>query len=192
MTGRKTRCRPSRAPNFGKLFIVGVIPGVLMGLALMVMVSLVARREGMTRKAFVGFKVVGKTFLNGFFALMTPAVIMGGIFGGFFTPTEAAAVACLYALFLGFVVYRTLTWEHIGPILAETAETTGLVMVQNLILGTIHPPIGVVLFVVTRIADVSFEAMSRAILPWLIPLVVVLLAITIWPPLTLWLPSLYF
>jgi len=95
-------------------------------------------------------------------------------------------------LFLGFVVYRTLTWEHIGPILAETAETTGLVLVQNLILGTIHPPIGVVLFVVTRIADVSFETMSRAILPWLIPLVVVLLAITIWPPLTLWLPSLFF
>ena len=68
----------------------------------------------------------------------------------------------------------------------------GVVMVLNLILGTIHPPIGVVLFVVTRIADVSFEAMSRAILPWLIPLVVVLLAITIWPPLTLWLPSLFF
>ncbi|MCX7316512.1 MAG: TRAP transporter large permease, partial [Hyphomicrobiales bacterium] len=259
--------------SIGKLFLAGVIPGVLMGLALMVMVSLVARREGMTRKAFVGFKVVGKTFLNGFFALMTPAVILGGIFGGFFTPTEAAAVACLYTLFLGFVVYRTLTWEHIGPILAETAETTGLVlvlvmaagalgwcisisrlpqtltpmiletikdplvfllmanllmlligcfmealaamlilipilvpaaisfginpvqfgvvMVLNLILGTIHPPIGVVLFVVTRIADVSFETMSRAILPWLIPLVVVLLAITIWPPLTLWLPSLY-
>ena len=65
-------------------------------------------------------------------------------------------------------------------------------MLSRIALGTIHPPIGVVLFVVTRIADVSFETMSRAILPWLIPLVVVLLAITIWPPLTLWLPSLYF
>ena len=244
--------------SIGKLFLAGVIPGLLMGLALMVMVSLVARREGMTRKAFVGFKVVGATFLRGFFALMTPVVILGGIFGGF----------------LGFVVYRTLTWQHIGPILEETAETTGLVlvlvmaagalgwcisisrlpqtltpmiletikdplvfllmanllmlligcfmealaamlilipilvpaaisyginpvqfgvvMVLNLILGTIHPPIGVVLFVVTRIADVSFETMSRAILPWLIPLVAVLLAITVWPPLTLWLPSLYF
>ena len=260
--------------SIGKLFLAGVIPGLLMGLALMVMVSLVARREGMGRKAFVGFKVVGTTFLRGFFALMTPVVILGGIFGGFFTPTEAAAVACLYALFLGFVVYRTLTWQHIGPILTETAETTGLVlvlvmaagalgwcisisrlpqtltpmiletikdplvfllmanllmlligcfmealaamlilipilvpaaisfginpvqfgviMVLNLILGTIHPPIGVVLFVVTRIADVSFETRSRAILPWLIPLVVVLLVITVWPPLTLWLPSLYF
>jgi len=65
----------------------------------------------------------------------------------------------------------------------------GVIMVLNLILGTIHPPIGVVLFVVTRIANVSFETMSRAILPWLVPLLVVLLAISMWPPLTLWLPS---
>ena len=64
----------------------------------------------------------------------------------------------------------------------------GVIMVLNLILGTIHPPIGVVLFVVTRIADVSFEKMSRAILPWIVPLLVVLLAITLWSPLTLWLP----
>ena len=64
----------------------------------------------------------------------------------------------------------------------------GVIMVLNLILGTIHPPIGVVLFVVTRIANVSFETMSRAIIPWIIPLLVVLLAITVWPPLTLWLP----
>jgi tripartite ATP-independent transporter DctM subunit len=193
------------------------------------------------------------------------------MFSGLVTPTEAAAVACLYALFLGFVVYRTLEFKQLGPILVETAETTGLVlvlvmaagalgwcisisrlpqtltplivdtihspvafllmanvlmllvgcfmealaamlilipilvpaaiqygidpvqfgviMVLNLILGTIHPPIGVVLFVVTRIANVSFEQMSRAILPWLVPLLVVLLAISIWPPLTMWLPN---
>jgi TRAP-type C4-dicarboxylate transport system permease large subunit len=66
----------------------------------------------------------------------------------------------------------------------------GVVMVLNLILGTIHPPIGVVLFVVTRIANVPFEVLSRAILPWLIPLLIVLLAISVWPPLTLWLPHL--
>jgi TRAP-type C4-dicarboxylate transport system permease large subunit len=63
-------------------------------------------------------------------------------------------------------------------------------MILNLILGTIHPPIGVVLFVVTRIAGVSFETMSRAILPWIVPLLIVLLAITLWPPLTIWLPKL--
>jgi TRAP-type C4-dicarboxylate transport system permease large subunit len=62
-------------------------------------------------------------------------------------------------------------------------------MIFNLILGTIHPPIGVVLFVMARIAEVTFEQISRAILPWLVPLLIVLVAITVWPPLTLWLPS---
>jgi TRAP-type C4-dicarboxylate transport system permease large subunit len=81
------------------------------------------------------------------------------------------------------------------PILVPAAHSFGidpvqfgLIMIFNLILGTIHPPIGVVLFVTARIANISFETMSRAILPWLIPLLVVLAAITVWPPLTTWLP----
>jgi tripartite ATP-independent transporter DctM subunit len=258
--------------SIGRLFIAGVIPGILMGLSLMVMVALVARREGMLPTPFAGLRSVFRTFLDCFFAIMTPVVILGGMFSGHFTPTEAAAVACLYALFLGFVIYRTLEVRQLGSILIETAETTGLVMVLvmaagalgwcmsisrlpqtltplivstiesplmfllmanllllavgcfmealaamlilipilvpaaisygidpvqfgvimvlNLILGTIHPPIGVVLFVVTRIANVSFETMSRAILPWIVPLLIVLMAITLWPPLTLWLPRL--
>ena len=257
--------------SIGKLFMGGVIPGVLMGLSLMAMVAVVARREGMARQAFAGFRVIGRTFLDCFFAVMTPVVILGGMFSGFFTPTEAAAVACLYALFLGFVVYRTLKFEQLGPILVDTAVTTGIVMVLvmaaaalgwcisisrvpqtltpiilaaidsplvflllvnvlllvvgcfmealaamlilipilapaaasygidpvqfgvmvvlNLIIGTVTPPVGVVLFVVTRIAEIRFETMARAILPWLIPLLVVLMAITVYPPLTLWLPQ---
>jgi TRAP-type C4-dicarboxylate transport system permease large subunit len=82
------------------------------------------------------------------------------------------------------------------PILVPAANSFGIdpvqfgiIMILNLILGTIHPPIGVVLFVVTRIANVSFETMSKAILPWLVPLLVVLAAITLWPPLTTWLPN---
>jgi tripartite ATP-independent transporter DctM subunit len=257
--------------SIGKLFIGGVVPGVLMGLALMGMVAIVARREGMARHPFGGFRNIGRTFIRCFFAIMTPVVILGGMFSGYFTPTEAAAVACLYALFLGFVVYRTLEWRQLGPILIETAETTGIVMVLvmaagalgwcisisrlpqtltpiilstiesplvflllvnlllllvgcfmealaamlilipilvpaansygidpvqfgvmmvlNLIIGTVTPPVGVVLFVVTRIAEISFETMSRAILPWLLPLLAVLAAVTIWPPLTTLLPS---
>jgi len=65
----------------------------------------------------------------------------------------------------------------------------GVIMVLNLILGTITPPVGVVLFVVTRIAEVSFQRMTRVILPWMIPLVAVLIAISVWPKLTLWLPG---
>ena len=78
------------------------------------------------------------------------------------------------------------------PILAPAAASYGIdpvqfgvIVVLNLIIGTITPPMGVVLFVVTRIADIRFEIMARAILPWLVPLLVVLAAITLWPPLTL-------
>jgi tripartite ATP-independent transporter DctM subunit len=256
--------------SIGKLFMGGVVPGVLMGLTLMVMVAVIARREGMARQAFGGFAAIGRAFLHCFFAIMTPVVILGGMFSGWFTPTEAAAVACLYALFLGFVVYRTLHWRQLGPILVDTAMTTGVVMllvmaaaalgwcisisrvpqtltplilaaitsplvflllvnvlllvvgcfmealaamlilipilapaaasygidpvqfgvmvVLNLIIGTVTPPVGVVLFVVTRIAEIRFEVMARAILPWLVPLLLVLAAITVYPPFTLWLP----
>jgi TRAP-type C4-dicarboxylate transport system permease large subunit len=66
----------------------------------------------------------------------------------------------------------------------------GVIVVLNLIIGTITPPMGIVLFVVTRIADISFETMARAILPWLVPLLVVLMAVSFWSPLTLWLPNL--
>ena len=62
-------------------------------------------------------------------------------------------------------------------------------MIFNLILGTIHPPVGAVLFITSRIAEISFETMSRAVLPWLVPLLIVLAAITFWPPLTTWLPG---
>ena len=65
----------------------------------------------------------------------------------------------------------------------------GLVFVLNLMIGTVTPPVGVVLYVVSNIARISFERMSRAIVPFLIPLLVVLAAITLWPPLTTWLPS---
>jgi len=65
----------------------------------------------------------------------------------------------------------------------------GVIMVLNLILGTITPPVGVVLFVVTRIAEVSFQRLPLVILPWMIPLVAVLIAISVWPKLTLWLPG---
>jgi tripartite ATP-independent transporter DctM subunit len=258
--------------SIGRLFMAGLIPGILMGLSLMAMVVVIARRQGFPRQPFVGFRGMVTAFRESVWALLTPVVLLGGMFSGYFTPTEAAAVACLYALFLGFVVYRTLDVKALPSILIETAETTGivvvlvmaagalgwcmsisrvpqtlapaivhtiqsplvfllvcnlillvvgcfmealaallilipilvpaassfgidpvqfgLIMIFNLILGTIHPPIGVVLFVTARIANISYETMSRAIMPWLVPLLAVLVAITLWPPLTTWLPHL--
>ncbi len=260
--------------SIGRLFLAGFIPGILMGISLMVMVAAVARREGFRRQTFAGFRDIWRSFCDGFFALMAPVILLGGMFGGFVTPTEAAAVATLYALLLGLVVYRTLDIRALPRIVVESAETTGLVMalvmvagalgwcmsisrlpqtitpalltaireplvfllvcnlilllvgcfmetlaallllipilvpaangfgvdpvqfglimIFNLILGTIHPPVGVVLFVTSRIAEISYERMSRAILPWLVPLLVVLALITVWPPLTMWLPNLVF
>ena len=258
--------------SIGRLFLAGVIPGVLMGLSLMTLVAIIAPRQGLPRHSFGGLCDVWVALKESWWALLTPVILLGGMFSGLVTPTEAAAVACLWALFLGFVVYRTLSIKDLPAILLNTAETTGivavlvmvagalgwcmsisripqtlapaivaaiheplvfllvsnlvllavgcfmealaamlilipilvpaaisfgidpvqfgLIMIFNLILGTIHPPIGVVLFVMARIADVTFEQISRAILPWLVPLLIVLLAITVWPPLTLWLPGL--
>jgi tripartite ATP-independent transporter DctM subunit len=258
--------------SIGRLFLAGVIPGVLMGLSLMTLVAIIAPRQGLPRHSFGGLCDVWVALKESWWALLTPVILLGGMFSGLVTPTEAAAVACLWALFLGFVVYRTLSIKDLPAILLNTAETTGivavlvmvagalgwcmsisripqtlapaivaaiheplvfllvsnvillavgcfmealaamlilipilvpaaisfgidpvqfgLIMIFNLILGTIHPPIGVVLFVMARIADITFEQISRAILPWLVPLLIVLLAITVWPPLTLWLPAL--
>ncbi len=258
--------------SVGRLFLAGCIPGLLMAASLMVMVAVIGRRQGFPRQRFAGWRELWLSWRDGFWALMTPVILLSGMFSGLFTPTEAASVASTYALFLGLVVYRTLRPADLWRVAVDTIETTGVVMVLvmaagalgwcmslsripqtvapamvasiaspllfllvcnvvllvvgcfmetlaallilipillpvahsfgiapvqfgimmifNLILGTIHPPIGVVLFITSRIAEISFETMSRAVLPWLVPLLVVLAMITLWPPLTTWLPDL--
>ncbi len=258
--------------SIGKLFLAGVIPGLLMAGALMLMVAEVARRRNLPRHPFPGLAEVWVAYKRAHWALMTPVLLFGGMMGGYFTPTEAAAVATCYALFIGYFVYRDFDLKQLPQIVADTVETTGVVLallmtaaalgwcmsisripqtlgpqivsaisnpvvfllavnvlllivgcfmealaamlilipilapaalqlgidpvhfglifVLNLMIGTITPPVGVVIFITSKIANISFEAMSRAILPWLIPLVAVLLATTLWPPLATWLPNL--
>ena len=256
--------------SVGRLFLAGCIPGLLMAASLMTMVVVISKSQGFPSQRFAGWGELGRSFRDGFFALMAPVILLGGMFSGLFTPTEAAAVASCYALVLGVLVYRTLKLPDIIRVMIHTVETAGIVtvlvmaagalgwcmsisripqtvaplmvasihsklvfllvcnllllavgcfmetlaallilipillpaakgfgvepvqfgivMIFNLILGTIHPPVGVVLFITSRIAGISFEAMSRAVLPWLVPLLIVLAAITLWPPLTTWLP----
>ena len=256
--------------SVGRLFLAGCIPGLLMAASLMTMVVVISKSQGFPSQRFAGWGELGRSFRDGFFALMAPVILLGGMFSGLFTPTEAAAVASCYALVLGVLVYRTLKLPDIIRVMIDTVETAGIVtvlvmaagalgwcmsisripqtvaplmvasihsklvfllvcnllllavgcfmetlaallilipillpaakgfgvepvqfgivMIFNLILGTIHPPVGVVLFITSRIAGISFEAMSRAVLPWLVPLLIVLAAITLWPPLTTWLP----
>lgn len=207
-------------------------------------------------------------------ALMAPVILIGGMTMGWFTPTEAAVAAVMWALFLGLVRYRTLTWRMLVKASMDTIETTstvllivaaasifawlltvthvaaaiadavlgftdkpavflllanllmlfvgcflettaaililvpilmpivlklgidpvhfGLVMVLNLMIGLLHPPLGMVLFVLARVAKLSVERTTMAILPWLVPLLASLIAITYVPEITLWLPRRFF
>ena len=204
-------------------------------------------------------------------ALMTPMLLIGGMTAGLFTPTEAAVAACAWALYLGLVRYRTMSFKSVAKATFETVETTasvlfivssaaifgwlltatkltdvlsnaflavtdqrwvflilvnililivgsfidtlaaitilvpilmplllkfgvdpihfGVVITLNLMIGLLHPPLGMVLYVLARVARMSVEATTMAILPWLVPLMMALGLITFIPEITLWLPK---
>lgn len=256
--------------SIGDLFLGGVVPGLLMAVALMLMVRAIAIRKNLPRVPFPSALDVWHAFRGAFWALMCPVVLFGGMFSGFFTATESAAVAALYALVVG-IAYRDFRVRDLPRLLVDTVETTGVMMalvmsaallayalsisrlpqefgawltatidskivylllvnvillivgcfmeaiaamlilvpilvppamalgidpvqfgvivVLNLMIGTITPPVGIVLFVTARVADLPFERVCRATLPFLGPLVAVLLAITFWPALTTALPA---
>jgi tripartite ATP-independent transporter DctM subunit len=201
-------------------------------------------------------------------------LLIGGMVTGIFTPTEGAVAASIWALFLGVVWYRTLTFRMLVKVSMETIETTsvvlfivaaasifgwlltatrvtdmvtewvlsftdtawvflllvnllllfigcfleptaailiavpvlmpvvlklgidpvhfGLIVVLNLMIGLLHPPMGIVLFVLARVANLSFERTTMAILPWLVPLLFCLLLLTYVPSISLWLPRLFY
>lgn len=111
--------------SIGALFLAGFLPGLVMGLALMVAVYLIARRRDYPRLSErPSFRILFFSFLDALAAIGTVVIIVGGIVGGFFTPTEAAAVASLYALLLGLVVYRTLDIRDIPKILWDTTRSS--------------------------------------------------------------------
>src|SRR6266849_2559357 len=250
--------------SIGALFLGGFIPGAVMTIFMMLYVSYCARRYGMGRDQEFHWNVLGRTFLAALPALMTPAIIIGGMTFGWFTPTEAAIAACAWALILGIFLYRSLSLKQFYKVSMDTIETTagvllivaaaslfgwvltttrlteagaeallnltdnkyiilllvvgcflepiasisilvpvlmpiilkvgihpvhfGVVMTLNLMIGLLHPPLGMVLFVLSRIAKLSIERTTMAILSWLIPLLMSLVAITLVPELTLWLP----
>jgi tripartite ATP-independent transporter DctM subunit len=241
-----------------------------MTLFMMLYASYCARRYNMGPDQKFRWITLGKTFIAALPALLTPALIVGGMTFGWFTPTEAAIAACSWALILGVFLYRSLSLKQFYKVTMDTIETTagvllvvaaaslfgwvltttrlteagaaallnltdnkyiilllinvlllvvgcfletiasisilvpvlmpiilkvgidpvhfGVVMTLNLMIGLLHPPLGMVLFVLSRISKLSIERTTMAILPWLIPLLMSLLAITLIPELTLWLP----
>ena len=114
--------------SIGGLFIAGVVPGVLMGLALMAHAYAVSRRRGYSGLALPSAREAWVAFREAVLTLLMPILVVGGILGGVFTPTEAAAIAVFYSLLLGGLVYRELTWSHLPEILVTTGVGTGVVM----------------------------------------------------------------
>ncbi|SBW04329.1 C4-dicarboxylate transport system (Permease large protein) [uncultured delta proteobacterium] len=258
-----------------KLFIGGVIPGIMITLGLVLLVRYFAKKNGYGISPEEAEKAripLGKATREAFWSLTIPGIILGGIYGGIFTPTEAAVVACVFAMFVGVVVYkeytvreiprifkkttltsgtimllvacatalgRLLTVEQIpeqlaeffvemasnkyvllliinlfllvvgmfmetyaaiillAPVLLPSVEAMGidplhfgLIMTVNLTIGLCTPPVGVNLFIATRIGNCPIEQMFKWLLPTLAVLIFVLFLITYVPPLTLFLPSL--
>ncbi|MBS3847601.1 TRAP transporter large permease [Devosia sp. J2-20] len=260
--------------SIGQLFAAGLVPGLLMAISLMLMVAWFARRRNYPRDARFNLGRFGNSLLHAIMPLMTPVIIIGGIIGGLFTPTEAAIGAVAYAMFLGVVVYRTLDFKTIMRVSMDTVETTaaimlivaastifawiltanqvalnfsqgllavtdnkvlllllitlivlvigcfmetiaaitiltpvllpvavslgidpvhfGIIMILNLMIGLLTPPVGMVLYVLSKVANVPFERCVTATAPFLIPLVTVLLLLTFVPEITMWLPTLLY
>jgi tripartite ATP-independent transporter DctM subunit len=258
--------------SVGKLFLAGAVPGILMGLALMIMVYFVAKKRKYPVHARFSLREAAFSFGDGFLPLLTPVIILGGILGGIFSPTEAAIIASSWALILGILVYKEIRLKDLLSIVMDTIKTTsmvvfiisaaaifgwllgreqvpqtvaqllfsiskdpnvilliiivflliigcvmettaalilltpilvppvmqlgidpvhfGLVMVLDLMIGLLTPPVGVVLYITSSIAKISFEEMSRVTAPYLIPLIIVLLISAFVPAVVMTLPNL--
>jgi len=112
--------------SIGDLFIVGIIPGIIIGITLMSLVYVISKKCGYVSDAsFPTIKSVGKAFKDGIWALFTPIIILGGIYGGLFTPTEAAVVAVVYSIIIGKFVYKELTNKELYNALRSAALING-------------------------------------------------------------------
>jgi tripartite ATP-independent transporter DctM subunit len=114
--------------SIGELFIAGFGPGLFIGVSLMVFVHLYCRWKGWGKNDGEGRLSVGRATIQAAWALLMPVIILGGIYGGVFTPTEAAAVAVFYALFVGMVVYGEIKPRNLFPILKKSAVSSAVIM----------------------------------------------------------------
>jgi len=114
--------------SISQLFLAGVVPGLMMGIALVVAWAIVSRKDKLQTTPRTTMRERGKAFIDGFYALLMPVMILGGIKWGIVTPTEAAVLAAVYALFIGMFVYRELKPSMLYGVFLTAAKTTAVVM----------------------------------------------------------------
>lgn len=117
--------------SIGKLFLAGIIPGILFSLVFMLISYLLMRKNPAIQNNGhqFSFKNIGITFKESFWALLVPAIILGGIYSGVFTPTEAGAVAVIYAAFIGVFIYKDIALKDIFGILSQSALKSGTILI---------------------------------------------------------------
>jgi len=115
--------------SVGDLFLAGIIPGILVGIGLMMVSYIISKKKGYVgRSEGVHFKEVMKAFYDAKWALLVPLIVLGGIYSGIFTPTEAAVVASAYAIFIGFFVYKELNMTIFYQTLLESMKVNGIII----------------------------------------------------------------
>ncbi|WP_019122977.1 TRAP transporter large permease [Brevibacillus massiliensis] len=114
--------------SIGKLFIAGIIPGLLVGLTLAVTSYFIAKRDKIPKMPRATGREIGKALREALWGLAAPVIILGGIYSGVFTPTESAVVAVFYSLFVGLFIYRTIKWKDLSGILLQSGKTTAMIM----------------------------------------------------------------
>lgn len=260
--------------SVGRLFMAGVIPGILLGLALMVAIYVAATVLDLPRQAREGWAERLRTGREAIWGLLLIVIILGGIYGGVFTPTEAAAVAAVYSFVIALFVYRDLSWRDVPRVLVDSAKVTvmllfiianaflfahvlttaqipqaiaeaivgagfsqwqflivvniillvagnfmepsaiililvpilfpiatqlgvdpihfGIIMVVNMEIGMVTPPVGLNLFVTSGVTGMPVMQVVRAAMPWLSVLLAFLILITYVPWISLLLPNALF
>jgi len=114
--------------SIAHLFLAGVLPGLLLGVTLMVMILFMAHRHNYPKGEIVSLGQAVHTMVDAFWGLLTMFIILGGILSGVFTPTESAAVACIYAFIITMFVYRDYKWRELPLLMARVVRTVGMVM----------------------------------------------------------------
>jgi tripartite ATP-independent transporter DctM subunit len=116
--------------SIAHLFLAGIVPGVLLGISILLLVLFMAYKKDLPRGETVSFKEALKIGLEAIWGLMTVVIILGGILSGVFTATEAGSIACIYALFVSMFIYREARWRDLPRLFARVSRTVGMVMIM--------------------------------------------------------------